>query len=126
MHSVAATHRTPADSSISGHFSNPQITGREFLERAETTAHLLRAYRSSHGEDAPAPEYLEYLVTEKLVQDLKDKYPSPLPRRVTCQALPARFRREPDLWLGNIRFGRTRLFLSHFIGDLAWRGWRTM
>lgn len=36
--------------------------------------------------------------------------------------IPARFTREPDICLENVRFGRLRLFLSRFIGDVAWRG----
>ncbi len=36
------------------------------------------------------------------------------------QPLPVR--REPTYRAGNVRFGRTRLFLSKFIGRIAWRG----
>lgn len=35
----------------------------------------------------------------------------------------ARFRREPQIFLANVRFPRLRMALARVIGRAAWKGW---
>jgi hypothetical protein len=89
------------------------ITAREWLARAD--AYVDAAKEDCNGRD----DVLEYLkafhsgMAERMAQRMAADESIPL---------PARFKREPDIFLPNVRFGRIRLFLSKFIGDRAWRG----
>jgi hypothetical protein len=100
--------RTPADSVLFSQNSNPEALAahaRAFV--AETNALVDEIETDRDGVD--------------VVEYLKRQHPAPtsLP-----QALPHRFKREPDIFLPNVRFSRLRRFLSRFIGDLAYFGWR--
>ena len=95
--------------------SRASVSGREFLAAANHLVDTLEADRRRLLDDQPGhDDVLEYL---------KRRYPAPVVRAAPLG--PSRpFRPAPQIGLGNVRFGRTRLFLSRFLGDRAWRGWR--
>jgi hypothetical protein len=88
------------------------IPAREFLARVNAHVDEMEADRLRRQAEGGF-DVLEYL---------KRRNPAPAPKPRAAASLPARFKREPDIFLGNVRFGRLRLFLSKFIGDRAWRG----
>ena len=94
---------------------------REFASNAAALVDFAEADRKRIAEETGVTDMLAYL---------KRKYPMPAAqmerlrelhdraeRRHRAPALPPRF-----VQVAPVRFGRTRLFLSKFIGDLAWRG----
>lgn len=107
MQSEITFLRAPADSlSVRpSHESPGTITSRAFL--AHANARVDAAKEACHGYD----DVLEYL---------RARHPAPTPKPAS-QPVPAGFKREPHIFLDNVRFPRVRLFLSKFIGRGAWR-----
>ena len=102
----------------------PRMTAKEFLAKADAIVDALSEARTRRGGE-PLPEDLaDYLRGAYLDEFLRHKYPPPARPRPLTRTLPPRFKREPAIFLGNVRFGRLRLFLSKWIGDMAWRGTR--
>ncbi|HVC90584.1 MAG TPA: hypothetical protein VND66_08180 [Acidobacteriaceae bacterium] len=106
--------RTPADSPdvLPSRPATEAVPAPEFLSHAIDLVDLAEAERL-HGDGDGPFDILSYL---------NRKHSSPQPAGAGG-VIPPRFKREPYVFVvGNVRFGRTRLFLSKFIGDLAWRG----
>jgi hypothetical protein len=115
MQSEVTTLRSPADSPVFCHSTEQiqPISGKEFLARVNERVDEMEADRLRRQADGGELDIVEYL---------KRTNPAPALKPAAEQSIPARFKREPDIFLGNLRFARIRLFLSKFIGDRAWRG----
>ncbi len=88
---------------------------RAFWAKANGFVDEIEADRVALG--LPEQDVLAYLLR---------RHPRTAPSVPGSQDVSARFKREPDIVLPNVRFGRTRLFLSHFIGRVAWRMWAAL
>ncbi len=86
---------------------------REFASNAAALVDSAEADRKRIAEETGETDVLAYL---------KRVWPKSQPQDVKCELLPAAFKRGPDIFLPNVRYGRTRLFLSKIIGRAAWRG----
>ena len=75
---------------------------------------MLKLFHPLQKRPSDARRFLDH------ADNLVDRIVDPKIRRTIP---PPRFLRDSNVFLTPVRFGRTRLFLSKFIGRAAWRGW---
>lgn len=105
------------DARSSGSLKKPVISAREFRACADRQLDVMvLEMRAARAAD-PVLAFLH-------AQQPRPAAPGALQRQPIADDGPApRFLRDWHVFLHPLRFGRLRLFLSRFVGSLAWKGW---